>query len=665
MAINKVEFGDETLIDLTQDTVNPSALAKGYTAHAANGELIEGVFEEIDPTVPQYIKEITEEEIAQWNRGTVGPQGPKGDKGDTGPMGPAGPKGEQGNVGPQGPKGDKGDTGPQGPQGPAGPTSYDADTVDGYHASSMFKYTGRVSGGQSGWGGMNMTEYWGTLPDGLDTYNYGECLSFSGVSSRLEIYASHHSSAGSNLWFRSGWNADKKPWRYFIDNSNIGSQSVSNADTVDGRHADDFAQLTEFNKFTGKMEIFPNNANRNFDEGIRIHPNSNWAALVLCGNENTDSTGTSSNTWALLNNNGNLYLAKNGSSNATIVLRCLNNVWQANGQNIILDNDSRLSNARPANGGNADTVDGLHGADFVKIKGNDLGGVFGNGQYPVGKILTLRTAAHYTNNPITIEVSGRGIGLTKLEVCFENRGDTDDPGLAYFRSDNGDQFWIHKEDTYLWGIYGNFSEWWGSLILHRITGYGAGMLYSIDLHGVSEVPGGITYRAEHGWTSRYADQVKNCIQELGRGITSSSIYDMGKYTDSLNLWVSYESSSGGAIYRDTCNVTCWASDKRLKENIKEVEESALNKLNNLKLYSFDFKSKRFGNHTDMGIIAQDLDKVIPEAVMHVKQSEDAEYDELLQIDGNKLIPYLIKSVQELSDICKKQQEEIDELKSKL
>lgn len=39
----------------------------------------------------------------------------------------------KGSQGPQGPKGDKGD---QGPQGPAGSTSYNADTVDGFHIVS-------------------------------------------------------------------------------------------------------------------------------------------------------------------------------------------------------------------------------------------------------------------------------------------------------------------------------------------------------------------------------------------------------------------------------------------------------------------------------------------------------------------------------------------------
>lgn len=42
MAINRVDYGDETLIDLTQDTVTPQTLAAGYTAHGADGNQIQG-----------------------------------------------------------------------------------------------------------------------------------------------------------------------------------------------------------------------------------------------------------------------------------------------------------------------------------------------------------------------------------------------------------------------------------------------------------------------------------------------------------------------------------------------------------------------------------------------------------------------------------------------
>lgn len=42
MAINKVVYGSNTLVDLTSDTVTPQTLAAGATAHAANGEIITG-----------------------------------------------------------------------------------------------------------------------------------------------------------------------------------------------------------------------------------------------------------------------------------------------------------------------------------------------------------------------------------------------------------------------------------------------------------------------------------------------------------------------------------------------------------------------------------------------------------------------------------------------
>lgn len=42
MAISKVVYGGNTLIDLTSDTVVASKLLKGYKAHGADGELING-----------------------------------------------------------------------------------------------------------------------------------------------------------------------------------------------------------------------------------------------------------------------------------------------------------------------------------------------------------------------------------------------------------------------------------------------------------------------------------------------------------------------------------------------------------------------------------------------------------------------------------------------
>ena len=40
--VSKVVLDDTVLIDLTSDTVNKNVLLQGYTAHAADGSLIEG-----------------------------------------------------------------------------------------------------------------------------------------------------------------------------------------------------------------------------------------------------------------------------------------------------------------------------------------------------------------------------------------------------------------------------------------------------------------------------------------------------------------------------------------------------------------------------------------------------------------------------------------------
>lgn len=42
MANNKIIYGNEVLIDLTGDTVDPQHLAKGFTAHDKSGEIITG-----------------------------------------------------------------------------------------------------------------------------------------------------------------------------------------------------------------------------------------------------------------------------------------------------------------------------------------------------------------------------------------------------------------------------------------------------------------------------------------------------------------------------------------------------------------------------------------------------------------------------------------------
>lgn len=50
MAVNKVVYNNNTLIDLTSDTVDATKLLKGYTAHDKKGVKITGTYEESKPT---------------------------------------------------------------------------------------------------------------------------------------------------------------------------------------------------------------------------------------------------------------------------------------------------------------------------------------------------------------------------------------------------------------------------------------------------------------------------------------------------------------------------------------------------------------------------------------------------------------------------------------
>lgn len=149
-----------------------------------------------------------------------------------------------------------------------------SDMLDGYHESSFLRYREVTNIDQEVtlWNQIGIKEYQGALPDGLaNIYNYGSVISLSSLNCRFEIYASHLSSNGNGLYYRSGWSTDKRTWLKFIDSSNIGSQSVNyatsagNADTVDGYHA------TTGRTFNGNIN-WSDNWNDVWSDGTNSHP---------------------------------------------------------------------------------------------------------------------------------------------------------------------------------------------------------------------------------------------------------------------------------------------------------------------------------------------------------------------------------------------------------
>jgi len=116
--------------------------------------------------------------------------------------------------------------------------------------------------------------------------------------------------------------------------------------------------------------------------------------------------------------------------------------------------------------------------------------------------------------------------------------------------------------------------------------------------------------------------------------------------------------SGGAITGSslsvTGDVTAFASDERLKENIQPIE-SALDKVLSLSGFTYNFNEvgQSFGfdgNIRYVGVSAQEVQAVLPEAVKPAPANPD-----YITVQYEKLVPLLIEAIKELKA-------EIDELK---
>ena len=107
------------------------------------------------------------------------------------------------------------------------------------------------------------------------------------------------------------------------------------------------------------------------------------------------------------------------------------------------------------------------------------------------------------------------------------------------------------------------------------------------------------------------------------------------------------------------------SDARLKINKEEYKENATDKVNSLTVYTYD-KVKSLTDRTviahEVGIIAQDLEKELPEAVTTSKIGDPDNPEEILTISNSAVNALLIKAFQEMSEELKAVKAELAELK---
>ena len=126
-------------------------------------------------------------------------------------------------------------------------------------------------------------------------------------------------------------------------------------------------------------------------------------------------------------------------------------------------------------------------------------------------------------------------------------------------------------------------------------------------------------------------------------------YDNGASIKTLDtFWINGNTNSIARF--DQSSATIWQplyatiagapSDERLKTNIQDTDVTAIPVLQNVKFREFDWIEN--GKHENIGIIAQELEKLAPDLV---SENHDIKY-----VNTNQLIMYCAKAIQELISI---------------
>ncbi|MED9599726.1 tail fiber domain-containing protein [Escherichia coli] len=243
----------------------------------------------------------------------------------------------------------------------------------------------------------------------------------------------------------------------------------------------------------------------------------------------------------------------------------------------------------------------------------------------------------------------------------------DDAGVIRFRGQKQAQTW-------------KFADKMIQLESGTVTGGGNGLIRG-------EVAGG----SWAGWRDRAAGLMVGCPQSVDSAHNVWKATHWGKYhiaamgvhvpsgtiTNALarlNVHdANFDFNAAGdfsASRNGSFNDVYIRSDSRLKINKEELQDGALEKVNSLKVYTYD-KVKSLKDRSvikrEVGIIAQDLEEVLPEAV-GIQSTEDPEHPEAIKTISNSAVNALIiKAMQEMDAKYKAQiealQKEIAELKA--
>lgn len=145
----------------------------------------------------------------------------------------------------------------------------------------------------------------------------------------------------------------------------------------------------------------------------------------------------------------------------------------------------------------------------------------------------------------------------------------------------------------------------------------------------------------------------NGLTITGSGSDTSALYT----ASTADLWFVMNGTVKGVIDGST-GVYSVFSDRRLKKNIEPLGNT-LDKVMALKPSKYHFKTEGNSGSKHFGLIAQELKEVFPEAVSVQSGGENGGLKDLHIVAYSKLIPVLIKGMQEQQTIIQGMQEKLD------
>jgi len=330
----------------------------------------------------------------------------------------------------------------------------------------------------------------------------------------------------------------------------------------------------------------------------------------------------------------------NGPSATRMTLDSSGNVGIGNGTpSFILDvNDTNASGVRGVRISSTSSTVGP-GLFLYINSGANTNWAIGN-SYEIGNALEFRSSNSVGGNPGTA-------GTTRMLITNTGNvvvGNAAYQGTTTDLSITGDK--VNSNGYYSRLIFQNSNQSGGSSASIRAERVTSNFATELTFYTNPTTPAGEGFE-------RLRIQANGAIRISNDAyfLCGSNGYRFNSSTDAFNNFIALD--NGNATLRGT--LTQNSSDERLKNNI-QIIPNALNKISQLRGVTFEWNQELYetSRTTDIGVIAQDVQSVLPDAVTlapfdtNFETNTSKSGENYLTVYYEKLIPLLIEGIKELT-----------------